>query len=277
MKKGTKTALWAAAGCIAAGVLLLGIGAAAGGSEEFRMDKLFTWNGISRWSGEEEQEGEAVLDGDFFHSVEWTGAFHKDLKVELGVHALEIVEGGDSAITLEGHLADRIQCYVKDGELCLQDVGKNKKFVKTNNKRHVLTVPAGTEWEEAELTAELSNISKDTLQAGDVSLESDLGVIEIGDLQARRLEAEANMGSIEAAGRVDGDVTVDTDMGSVRLSLQAKPEDFDYEIRTGMGSITVGGQDYSGMDREKIVENGSDRKMKLDSSMGSIEILWESR
>ena len=57
----------------------------------------------------------------------------------------------------------------------------------------------------------------------------------------------------------------------------AKPEDFDYEIRTGMGSITVGGQDYSGMDREKIVEYGSDRKMKLDSSMGSIEILWESR
>ena len=212
------------------------------------MDKLFTWNGISRWSGEEEQEGEEVLDGDFFHSVEWTGAFPKDLKVELGVHALEIVEGGDSAITLEGHLADRIQCYVKDGELCLQDVGKNKKFVKTNNRQLVLTVPAGTVWEEAELSAGVSYISMDTLQAGEVSLESDLGVIEIGNLQARRLEAEAK-----------------------------KPEDFDYEIRTGMGSITVGGQDYSGMDREKIVENGSDRKMKLDSSMGSIEILWESR
>ena len=123
----------------------------------------------------------------------------------------------------------------------------------------------------------MSYISAETLSGGDVSLKSDLGSIEIGDLKADELEADVDLGSIELAGTVNGDVTASTDMGSIILTLAEDPDDFNYEINTDLGSITVGNQDYSGMDREKIVENGSEEKMKLDSSMGSIEILWESR
>lgn len=314
MKKGTKTALLAAAGCIAAGAILLGIGAAAGGFGqgtghhrwarfpwyglpglgflEDSMEELEDtvedgiengwldldfWDDSSHWDGEGAEEGEEIFSGDFTHTVEWKGSFPADLEVEIGVHALEIVEGEGDSIVLEGHNADRIQCYVKDGALRIQDVGKNKKVFRSNDRQLVLTVPAGVVWKEAELSAGLSYISAETLSGGDVSLKSDLGSIEIWDLKADELEADVDLGSIELAGTVNGDVTASTDMGSIILTLSEDPDDFNYEINTDLGSITVGNQDYSGMDREKIVENGSERKMKLDSSMGSIEILWESR
>lgn len=235
------------------------------------------WDDSSHWDGEGAEEGEEIFSGDFTHTVEWKGSFPADLEVEIGVHALEIVEGEGDSIVLEGHNADRIQCYVKDGALRIQDVGKNKKVFRSNDRQLVLTVPAGVVWKEAELSAGLSYISAETLSGGDVSLKSDLGSIEIGDLKADELEADVDLGSIELAGTVNGDVTASTDMGSIILTLAEDPDDFNYEINTDLGSITVGNQDYSGMDREKIVENGSERKMKLDSSMGSIEILWESR
>lgn len=336
MKKGTKRALFAAAGCIAAGVVLFGIGAAAGGNGQFEVHHgrlRFPWYGVSNlpglgfledsleelgdaiedgaeggwldlpfwssastWIGEEAEDGEKIFDGDFGDTVIWDGALPCDLEVELGIHALEIVEGEGDTISLEGHNVSRIQCYVKDGALRLRDVGRKKEVFKNGERKLVLTVPEGAAWETAELSAGLGNISADRLEAGEVSLESDLGSIEIGELNAGWLEADTDLGSIlveefdgkdvcatsdlgsvELSGSVSGNVTASTDMGSILMTLAEEEDDFNYEIKTDMGNITVGDRDYSGLDREKTVENGSDRKMKLESSMGSIEILWKSR
>ena len=101
------------------------------------------WDDSSHWDGEGAEEGEEIFSGDFTHTVEWKGSFPADLEVEIGVHALEIVEGEGDSIVLEGHNADRIQCYVKDGALRIQDVGKNKKVFRSNDRQLVLTVPAG--------------------------------------------------------------------------------------------------------------------------------------
>lgn len=321
MKKGTKAAVITALTCIAAGLILTGAGAAAGGAEQLEQgdfryihfDKddteladligLFPWGRLKRaagidnvggsYNGEKEEKGEEVFSGDFEKDIAYSGALRK-LETNVGVHILEIEEADGSGIHLSGKNCDRIQCYVKDGTLCIKDVGKNKKYTRVNDRELVLTVPAGIRWDAAEISAaiggveigalaadkvslevDMGNITVETLTADKLEVDADMGNVEVSEAQAGRLEAEADMGSFSFDGIVDGDIDAEARMGSITLNLYQSEEDFNYEISAGMGSVTVDGADYSGLSREKRIDNNAGKKMHLNSSMGSIDIYFE--
>lgn len=314
MKKGVKTAIIAAAVCIAAGCVLMGAGAAAGGRRQLaegdfnyiHMDDmdleesgLFSLIGRGLFSdggyydGEKETKGVEVLDGNFEQDISYNGDL-KRLEIKIGVHGLEIVESGGREIHIEGKNCDRIQCYVKDGTLYVQDVGKHKRYTKINNRELVLTVPEGICWEKvnidtglgyvnlgtleaekAELTAELGTIEIEKLLADQADIEAEMGSVEVEDASIGKLDVSTEMGNVELRGSLEGDADVEANMGNVMLDLSQNREDFNYEITAGMGSVTLDGADYSGMSREKKIDNGAKWKMELNSSMGSIDIYFE--
>lgn len=323
MKKGTKGAVIAAVTCIAAGCILMGAGAAAGGGEQLKngnfryihldgkeavlddaIEEVFT-GGLThlenkaqsgfggRYDGEKEEKGSEVLSGDFEREISYSGALKK-LEAKAGVHMLEIREGSGQEIRLSGKNCDRVQCYVKDGELCIQDVGKNKKYTRVNDRKLVLTVPEGICWEEAEIEAAVGGVEMKSLEAEEAELdagmgsieirslivkkldaEADMGSVEVSDAQVGELDVEANMGSIDFSGRVDGDIDAKVNMGSIVLTLEQDITDFDYEISSDMGSVTLDGEEYSGLKAKWREDNGSGRRLTADSSMGSIDICFE--
>lgn len=271
MNKKVKTILIAAAGCIGAGAVLMGIGSAMGGTLELgRMNASPDWADVGDYDGEEPNMEQEVFSGDFETEIVFD-EMPEALDAEIGVHGLKITEGEAGRISLKGRNADRIQCYVENGTLYLKDVGQHKKYKKTNGRELTLTVPAGTEWKRAALDADLGYISAETLSAETVVLDAEMGSIELG-----RLKAEANMGNIVFAGTIEGAVEADCEMGNVTLKLSQKKEDFQYTIRSEMGEISIGGEKYGAADgREKTVSYGAGWQMDLETSMGSIEILFE--
>ena len=48
--------------------------------------------------------------------------------------------------------------------------------------------------------------------------------------------------------------------------------DFNYEIKCRVGSITVDGEGFSGLSKERKINNGAAKKMELDCSTGAIEV-----
>lgn len=314
MKKGTKAAVIAAVTCIAVGCVLIGAGTAAGGISQLRegdfsfvhldgddvdlddvLGSVFwghvTGIGNGSYDGEKTEKGVEVLSGDFEQEIAYTGSLEK-LEVKVGVHILEIREG--QKLLLSGKNCDRIQCFVKDGTLYVQDVGKNKKYTRVNDRELVLTVPKGICWEEAEINAALGGVEMDVLTAkkaeldadmGNISISSlivdsleidaDMGNVELDDAAVRGLDAEANMGSIEFSGTVDGDIDAKAGMGSIELTLRQDISDFDYEITSDMGSVTLDGEDYSGVNTKMKLNHDSGRTLTADSSMGSIDIYFE--
>ena len=348
MNKKIKTALIAAAGCVGAGGILMGVGSAMGGYSELgKINMAQGWRGYERavtplrysmyslpgvgsllaelddiaLSGAQEAAMENWTDGLEDSAEEWAdgfedgaeqnmeqevfnGDFEKDIaftempaaiEVEIGVHCLKLVEGDAGKIRLEGRNADRIQCYVENGTLYLKDVGTHKKYKKTNGRELTLTVPAGTEWKTAVLDADMGYVQAETLSAKTAVLKTEMGSIELGKLKAdfaeasgemgnvevegaeiKGLKAEAEMGNIVFAGTVKGAVEADSEMGSITLRLRQKQEEFDYRVSSEMGEVKVGGVKYGLADgREKTVGNGADWQMDLETSMGSIEILFE--
>lgn len=295
MNKKVKTILIAAAGCIGAGAVLMGIGSAMGGTLELgRMNASPDWADVGDYDGEEPNMEQEVFSGDFETEIVFD-EMPEALDAEIGVHGLKITEGDDGRISLKGRNADRIQCYVENGTLYLKNVRQHKKYKKTNGRELTLTVPAGTEWKRAALDADLGYISAETLSAETVVLDAEMGSIELGRLKAdtaetsgemgnveiaegtlKGLKAEANMGNIVFAGTIEGAVEADCEMGNVTLKLSQKKEDFQYTIRSEMGEISIGGEKYGAADgREKTVSYGAGWQMDLETSMGSIEILFE--
>lgn len=314
MKKTTKTALIVAASFIAVGAVLMGAGAAAGGAEQledgdFRINvleqkleesgpELFRVLPVAKniyYSGEKETKGQEVLRGDFTYQVPYSGTLNK-LETKAGIHELTIVEGSDSNIYLEGEGCGKVQCYVEKGSLYIKDVGKYEKWPRySHGKRKLtLTVPAGISWDEAELEAQLGSVLIDSLAADEAELDASMGNIEIQSLTARKmdadaemgtiivenaalkkLEADASMGDVKIEGTVEGSVEVTASMGSVILTLRQPESDFNFEITADMGSVSINGNEYTGLSREKTIDNRGSWEMELDSSMGSIEIFFE--
>lgn len=317
MKKRTRAVLITAVCCIAAGCILMGAGAAAGGYEQLRTgdfdymrlgegaaggwtQRLLQYvrgNGAGRgvYQGEPEQKDAEVLSGDFVREISYSGSL-KRLETNVGVHILEIREGDGDTISFEGKNCDRVQCYVKNGTLYVKDVGLNKKYNHINGRELVLTVPKGIRWESVEMDVDIGGVELEALEAKAVDLETEIGSIQIGQLtadflkaqasmgsveiqkaQLNGLEAEADMGSIELSGTVDGDIEADAEMGSIVLALAQKWEDFNYEISAELGTVTLGDEEYSGMSSLKEVDSGADFRMVLNSSMGDIDISFEQR
>lgn len=313
MKKGTKVAVIAALTCIAAGCVFIGAGAAAGGTEQLKagefdyihLDRdeadfddvidLFPLKNVNiggRYDGEKEEKDIEILTGDFDRDIDYSGTLKK-LETKVGVHILEIEEGGDT-IHISGKNCDRIQCYVKNGTLYIRGVGKNKKYIRVNDRELTLTVPADICWEDVEMSAAIGGVEADVLDARKIKLdvdmgniainrltadrleiEADMGNVELTDAQAGGLDAEVNMGNIDFEGVVDGDIEAKASMGSITLTLAQEEDEFNYEISAGMGSVLLDGVDYSGLSHEKKLDNGADWRMQLDSSMGSIDIYFE--
>lgn len=246
------------------------------------------------YNGAEQNMGQEVFDGDFETDIAFTG-MPEAIEVEIGVHGLKLMEGDAGKIRLEGRNADRIQCYVENGTLYLKDVGTHKKYEKTNGRELMLTVPAGTEWKTAVLDADMGYVQAETLSAKTAVLKTEMGSIELGKLKAdyaeasgemgnveveeaeiKGLKAEAEMGNIVFSGTVKGPVEADSEMGSITLRLRQEQEEFDYRVTSEMGEVKIDGVKYGLADgREKTVDNGADWQMDLETSMGSIEILFE--
>lgn len=295
MNKKIKTILIAAAGCVGAGGILMGIGSAMGGYSELgRMNTALEWADSGYYEGEEQNMEQEVFSGDFETEIIFA-QMPEALEAKIGVHGLKLVEGDAGEIRLEGRNADRVQCYVENGTLYLKDVGTHKKYKKTNGRELTLTVPAGMEWETAVLEADLGYVYAETLSAKTAVLDAEMGSVKVGRLKAdsvqasgemgnveiaegtvKGLKANAEMGSILFSGTVEGPAEADAEMGSVTLRLYQKQEDFNYKVSSEMGSIKIGGKKYGAADgREKTVDHGADWQMDLETSMGSIEISFE--
>lgn len=295
MNKKIKTILIAAAGCIGAGAVLTGIGAAMGGCSELgKMNMPSVWTDAGYYDGEETNTGQEVLNGDFEAEIVFT-EMPETLEVEIGVHNLKLTEGNDGKIFLKGRNADRIQCYVENGTLYLKDVGEHKEYKKTNGRELTLTVPAGTEWKRASLETDMGYVSAETLSAETAVLDAEMGAVELESLKAdtaeflaemgnveiaegtvKGLKADAEMGNILFSGTIEETAEAECEMGNVTFKLSRKEEDFNYTICSEMGSVRIGNKKYGAADgTEKTVDHGADRQMTLETSMGSIEILFE--
>jgi hypothetical protein len=99
------------------------------------------------------------------------------------------------------------------------------------------------------------------------------GSIELKELQANDVSIDCGVGSIFIEGTITGNNDIICGVGKVELLLDGEEDDYSYEIESGVGSINIGDDYYSGVSSEKVINNdGTAGVFKLDCSVGNITV-----
>lgn len=290
--------------CIAAGFLFIGIGSSMGGWKNidqinsryihFGGSDTFiglnlpenTKESIEIFSRETDSPADAGNDSTG-EVISFNGKSPEKMEISANTLALKIVPGESDAIILSGSNRDKMNCYIEDNCLYLEE--KNHKPIQKGGEI-VLTVPESMDWkkieinveaayvalqdfsaEEMEFSADAGSIEASGLQMKKLILSVEAGAITLTDSEAAELEADAEAGAIRFSGSITDRVDADAELGNIVLKLSQSKDDFDYEIDSDLGNV-----EFDGISVENsVICNKASGKMNLDSSMGNIEIYFE--
>lgn len=219
--------------------------------------------------------------------ISFNGKLPEEMEISANTLALKIVPGKSDAIILSGSNRDKMNCYIEDNCLYLEE--KNHKPIQKGGEI-VLTVPESMDWkkieidaqaayvalqdfsaEEMEFSAGAGSIEASGLQTKKLILSAEAGAITVTDSEAAELEADAEAGVLRFSGSITDMVDADAELGNIVLNLSQSEDDFDYEIDSDQGNV-----EFDGVSMENfVICNKASGKMKLDSSMGNIEIYFE--
>ena len=274
--------------CIAAGFLFIGIGSSMGGGSDTFIGLYLPENtkeSIEILSRETDSPADAGNDSTG-EVISFNGKSPEKMEISANTLALKIVPGESDAIILSGSNRDKMNCYIEDNCLYLEE--KNHKPLQKSGEI-VLTVPESMDWKKIEIDVEAAYVALQNFSAEEMEFSADAGSIEASGLQMKKLilsvagaitltdseaaelEADAEAGAIRFSGSITDRVDADAELGNIVLKLSQSKDDFDYEIDSDLGNV-----EFDGISVENsVICNKASGKMNLDSSMGNIEIYFE--
>ena len=134
------------------------------------------------------------------------------------------------------------------------------------------------------LTAEKINI---TVNAGECDVESKLtaletltadisaGEINFSEIEAPELFLIAGVGELDVDQMTADDIKIDCGVGSIDATAVGRESDYDYDITSNVGEVTIDDESYAGLGTSKNINNGADKKMQIDCGVGSVEISFD--
>lgn len=222
----------------------------------------------------------------------------RNLDIEVGGCELIMKESSDAYFHVKAERSKKFQSFVENDTLYIIGTGSwdNSKPWKATTRHCEITlyVPEDYDFEAinmelgagsmklGKLFAENMNlevaageIDAKALVGTNLNLTAGMGQIVVDEFQAEFFNADVDMGAMSAEGSVEDTVNVECGMGSIELKIDGKETEFNYDIECGMGSLKMGRHDYSGMAREKRIDNGAAKNIVAECGMGEIKIDFE--
>lgn len=230
-----------------------------------------------------------ILRGDVAnHSL---GSNIPKLDVEIGGCALYLEESPDEDFYLEAYNMKKLQSYVKDNTLHIKAARSGRIWEESMNCEIILYVPKDYHFDKVEMEVgagliameeingdEMSfetgmgQITAEYIQASNLSMSAGMGEIVVNEMNVHKLDAETGMGHIYMEGAIVKKADIECSMGGVEILVYGAKKDYNYNVECGMGSTDIGGKSYSGLAREKYIDNGAAADMNVECAMGSVQI-----
>lgn len=232
-----------------------------------------------------------------------------DIKLEAG--SLDIQKSDDDKCYIEysyTYVLSAPKYEVKDGTLKYDDSSVSnsyngehalfsydfdwhKDMALDSRRSCTLYIPEGKKFDEVKLDMDAGNLSVEELNASLVDINCDAGNIDIEYIDADKLtcdEAAGNIDIDEAHGdkvKISNDCgiidisylecdkcEIDNAAGDIDVTLAGEQDDYDYELSTSLGDITLDGKSVH-LDYE--TENGCDKFVDMESSIGNVSISFK--
>lgn len=293
MNKLTKVFLGAGAFLIMSGGLLALSGWAMGGQTQIDTSWGRVGPGVFFSSG---VSGRAVESREgYLEDLSLAPFDSLDVDVDMG--DVTVVTGADYGVSLNWRGHNYTMSYELDGdtlEVRGAGHGVNLNLGDLNNYGGavVIYVPEGVRLERAEFALGMGDLSVAEVQVRTLSVDSDMGSVDLTGVWAERMDLQENMGDITGTGlEVTRELTADNDMGDIYLEgdlrgtldiddnmggvdlfLSGAEREYSYELGVGMGSIYVNGEERRG----SVSHSGGENTLEADNDMGDITLNFGS-
>lgn len=204
-----------------------------------------------------------------------------------GVKKLDLdVEASCVKVVVNHDLKDEIAIYVKekdrtgvrhnikgDAVLSVEYYTNNRDPYKNGiYGEGIIEIPADYRFNEAEMSVEAGELEITSITADNLDFSSQAAVLYAADFKAGRLSADAEAAGIKASGEVTSVLEVDAEAAAVELILSGSKEDFSVTLENSLGTISFGGDTFTGVSTQKSYNSNSAKKADLDCSVGTIKI-----
>lgn len=198
-----------------------------------------------------------------------------EIDMDLAAGEVYFVEGEGSEVRVDtDNLSQRLgfKCYMDGNELKLTS---KKRFSGVNNiGRGTITVyiPKEMTFEEVSLSMGAGSLKVYEIYARDFSVEIGAGEVVISKFQADEAEFECGAGSITASGDVRSLADIHCGVGSIVYTASGREEEYNYDIECGVGEVICGDNSYSGLGKDRHIDNNADKDISIEGGVGSVII-----
>lgn len=218
------------------------------------------------------------------------GAPVSNVEIQVGGGIFMVQPSEDDNMYVQVESAGKVQCYVDGDTLYLKALKKVSDW-KNNGGRVTLYLPANAQFDEVKINLGAGILEADAVWADeailkvgagritverllvqDCRLEVGAGEIVVNEMDVNSLETEVGMGGAILSGNIHESMDADCSMGSIEMSLAGAQTDYNYDLQAAMGTVSIAGQEYSGLAAEKYMDNQADTDLYIKCAMGDVDI-----
>ncbi|MDO5572728.1 MAG: DUF4097 family beta strand repeat-containing protein [bacterium] len=216
------------------------------------------------------------------------------IEISLKAGEMNIKESDDDTYRLEADDVYKLKCFMDEDVLHIMGQGVKSDYSGIKTQSITLYVPAGADLNDVDIELGAGSGRIEQLNTGDLTVEvgagelkgsgikadtADIqvgaGTVELKNCEFGEADYEVGFGSVYYQGGLSGDTDISCSMGNVELRLDGSEEDYDYRIECAMGTVNIGGRQYTGISGEKRLDNGAAHEMLIDCAMGNITVQFD--
>lgn len=199
----------------------------------------------------------------------------RDIDIEVGAGKIEVLPYDGDNIEVETVGVDKkikLYSYMEEDTLKLET---NVRIPGTNGLSVgtiYLRVPKNLELSEVSVDVGVGELKMESIAAQELSIEVGAGKAEVNRFRARKADVICGTGEVFVAGNVDAELSIENGIGSVVCNVDGDKEDYSYELEGALGSVMIGGQEYSGIGVSGHKEGNGGKQMDIECGLGEIVV-----
>lgn len=198
-----------------------------------------------------------------------------EIDMDLAAGKVYFVEGAGDEVRVDTDNLSQLfgfKCYMDGNELKLTS---KKRFNSVNNiGKGTITVyiPKEMTFEEVSLSMGAGSLEVNEIYTRDLSVEIGAGEVVIDKFQADEAEFVCGAGSITTSGDIRSSADIHCGVGSIVYTASGREEEYNYDIECGVGEVMCGGNSYSGLGKDRHIDNNADKDISIEGGVGSVII-----
>lgn len=201
-----------------------------------------------------------------------------DMELSAGNVRFVTGEGSEIRVETEG-LSQRLgfRCYQEGKELKLSSKRKFNHIGNIGRGTITVYIPKEMTFEEVSLNMGAGTLSIESIYARDLTVEVGAGEVTIEQFQADEAQFECGAGTISAKGDIRSQADLHCGVGSIVYTAAGREEEYNYDIECGVGEIVCGDSSYSGLGKDRSIDNDADKEINIEGGVGSVIVEFDGR